>query len=113
MFKLCFILLIVTLSSLPHLSNADCCASTAIDFTPHRKTCDHFGAFPTRNGKHCELTICGDGEATRDDYFCGKGACNFFGCKCSGGCIPGDAIENFKSIHGNTVSDVYRVESFK
>lgn len=42
----------------------------------------------------CLIEVCGNG-APPENYFCGVGDCNIFGCNCDFGCIPGDRIENF------------------
>lgn len=35
----------------------------------------------------CQSRICMDGSRLGlADYYCGKGACNIFGCNCDGGC---------------------------
>lgn len=43
----------------------------------------------------CQIPVCGDGLKHDDRYYCGKGACNVFGCNCDGGCIEGNAEKNF------------------
>lgn len=106
MFKLCFILFIATLALFPHLCNAECCYSNTIHFTPNGKTCEQFGASNLAYTYQCEKDICGDGKELRVGYYCGKGPCNIVGCNCEGGCIEGNAIERFRRIHGNNVSDV-------
>lgn len=55
---------------------------------------------------NCRIFICGNGRKSRYAH-CGQNVCNIFGCACDGGCIPGDAIQNFKNLHGNKVSSVY------
>jgi hypothetical protein len=52
---------------------------------------------PTR----CNAKVCGDGRV-HDGFYCGKGKCNVFGCNCDGGCIPGDAVNNFRKLDDNS-----------
>lgn len=107
MFKLCFVLLTVTLSLLPRQSDAECCGDTAtVFFNARDKHCQYFGASRTNSGK-CEITLCGDGELLATGRYCGKGPCNIFGCNCDGGCRHGDAVENFKVLHGDAVYNVF------
>lgn len=48
----------------------------------------------------CKAKVCGDGKVVKNGFWCGKGPCNSFGCSCTGGCIEGDATENFKRLTG-------------
>ncbi|XP_043476358.1 protein Diedel-like isoform X3 [Leptopilina heterotoma] len=55
----------------------------------------------------CLTFACGDGKSLKGkDSYCGIGSCNIFGCNCDGGCIPGNATESFKALHGNKVRNV-------
>lgn len=56
-------------------TNAECCPN-AIALIPN---C--YSAY------ECFEYICADGTLlSRDDNYCGFGACNLFGCNCDGGC---------------------------
>nr|WDQ26742.1 venom peptide [Acharia stimulea] len=48
----------------------------------------------------CIVSLCGNGKRPAEGTYCGIGKCNVFGCNCDGGCIPGDAIEEFRKNHG-------------
>lgn len=69
---------------------ADCCDPTVASFKkddvwPHIKLA----------GK---IKLCGNGNKLIG-FYCGVGKCNIFGCSCNGGCIKGDAIENFRQLN--------------
>lgn len=84
-----------------HQTDADCCGSTIVQFGTRDLNCSDFGARKIRRGRRCSIYLCGDGKPITDGTYCGKGPCNLFGCNCDGGCIEGDASENFKAIHGH------------
>lgn len=114
--------------SLPAFIYSKCCYDTEILFKIEGDTnlkCSDFGAerhirtFGLMNLKYpqvgqiqaqflphpaCKKSVCGDGEKKAGSRFCGKGHCNWAGCDCDGGCIEGDASENFFSKHGAKVS---------
>lgn len=108
MFKLYFIFFIVTFSFFPHLSYAECCRPTRILFHTKGIRCPYFGGGTTPYFRRCEITVCGDGKTLGERSYCGKGACNVFGCNCDGGCKQGDAVENFKAIHGRYIYNLTR-----
>lgn len=57
-----------------------------------------------RTFTECFTKICNDGKI-RGVSFCAAdphGSCNGNGCKCDGGCIEGNATENFHRITGIT-----------
>lgn len=106
MFKLSFALLIVTLSLLSYVSGVEeCCPTKSITFNTRDKSCSEFDA-EKRIFSGCKIDVCNDGKKLTDGSYCGRGRCNFVGCECLGGCIKGDAIENFKVLHGDSVYDV-------
>lgn len=107
MSKLCFLLIIATLSLFPHISNAEYCPSTTILFYPKGRTCEFFGASKEWLSDQCRMDICGDGRILSEGHYCGKGPCNFLGFNCDGGCKSGNAIENFKLHNGNIISDLF------
>lgn len=117
MFKLCFVLVIATLSLVPHMSHAECCSSLQVFFRSRDKDCEEFtgarNAFyvhkvtiTNQNSRRCTMHVCNDGEPITGS-FCGRGPCNIFGCNCEGGCIEGNMINNFKALHGDSVYDVH------
>lgn len=109
MFKLVFLLLIATISLFPHQSDAECCGTSFVMFLAKEKECADFGARKGFFSGRCEMTICGDGEKLKEGLYCGRGPCNILGCNCDGGCIRGNAVENFKSIHGDAIHKVFRL----
>lgn len=110
MLKLCFVLLIATLS-FSHLTHSECCTKRKVEFRTKEKICRDFGAsnrvyqkgilFFNNDPKKCKIWVCGDGKQVTRGSYCGKGPCNIFGCNCDGGCIEGNAGENFRAIHGH------------
>lgn len=69
------ILLLTTISEL----NAECCRSKKIEYI----CSNSFQLFT----KYCQANICMDGTELRiNDFHCGKGQCNMFGCNCDKGC---------------------------
>lgn len=52
------------------------------------------------NGTGCKITICPNGEALVGSY-CGKAACDVFGCQCIRGCLQGSFAKDFfeKELH--------------
>lgn len=119
MFNLC-ILCVLIFAIFPYSSNAVCCRKEKIYFqkVDSSSFCENFGGLVPYNEmvlfsysfkdafKNCETMACGDGTPHKGRVYCGKGSCNIFGCNCDGGCIPGNALENFKSLHGNRVRNV-------
>lgn len=107
-------LLSTILFSCTHLISADCCAKITVDFraVDKSKDCSLFGGWikgPNRNVgggfgdahawtssitnlimKNCEIDVCGDGEPVGNRENCAVGECNPAGCKCTGGCVPGE-----------------------
>lgn len=99
---------------------SECCPKKSITFklkNPHNNYCSQYGGFlglpnigpnPTLSGAYalvsgrCQALICGDGR-NHDGAYCGQGSCYVGGCNCDGGCIPGDAIAEFKRLHGGSV----------
>ncbi|XP_043476357.1 protein Diedel-like isoform X2 [Leptopilina heterotoma] len=124
------LLFIVTLAIFPCLLNAECCGSKKIKFerVDNSISCHHFGGinpiedevviYPIYSLRHeyyekrgdCLISACGDGKKPEGKQsYCGNGSCNIFGCNCDGGCIPGNATESFKALHGNKVRNVVQV----
>ncbi|XP_041970969.1 uncharacterized protein LOC121727298 [Aricia agestis] len=66
-----------------------------------------FGALTDAITGRCTVTLCGDGHKPKGTY-CGVGSCNIFGCNCDGGCIPGNAVEEFKKRYGNDVRFIHQ-----
>ncbi|XP_051155612.1 protein Diedel-like [Leptopilina boulardi] len=122
MFKFCSLLLLVTLSSFPHLSHADCCKKTRLYFYSGNYACTDFpGAEQKASrlvnlqywityGKSCHIDVCGDGTPVTEGTYCGKGACNIFGCNCDGGCIQGNPLESFQKLNDGKISNLRDVE---
>lgn len=55
----------------------------------------------------CEISVCDNGEKPKNGgTYCGQGGCNLFGCNCDGGCIKGNALENFFAKHKNQVRSI-------
>lgn len=109
---------------LPAFIYTKCCSNTGIKFELRNKSleCIDFGAkryfpivsdpvvaqmFVKKFNRVCEIDVCGDGEIKPNSRYCGKGHCNFLGCACEGGCIEGEARENFFGKHGSKVSSLH------
>lgn len=119
MFKLCFLFFIVTFFLFPSLIHAKCCGTAVtLTFRSRNKNCVEFtggsnevypDGFFIRydNNRLCSITVCGDGEALTEGTYCGIGPCNIFSCNCDYGCREGNALENFKAIHGDSVYNIY------
>lgn len=124
MFKLC-VICVAIFAIFPYLSNAVCCRREKIYFqkVEYSSTCRNFGGliplsevkvlYPFifeddyfEKHKDCEIMACGDGKPHIGQVYCGKGSCNIFGCNCDGGCIEGNALESFKSLYKNRVTNV-------
>lgn len=108
--------LIIILIVFPVIAFSECCSKTSFYFKHHAsKSCfdypDSNIAVPGDTYlqqatvyahiklSRCMASTCGDGKH-HDGVYCGIGGCNIFGCNCDGGCIPGNAKENFLRIHG-------------
>lgn len=114
---------------------SDCCYTTTVLYTTRQK-CNDIGGGRIRSVlmgqtvggigdsfaqmsviqvnallNNCETYICGNGLPANDIY-CGVGDCNFVGCKCDSGCIPGDAIQNFKQNYGHMATDIWEKPSY-
>lgn len=110
------LLFIVTLSFFSYLINAQCCKPYLVSFKTINENCEFFGAYNdfyqstiglrSDNSKQCVIRLCGNGELISERNYCGKGFCNRFGCNCNEGCIEGNAVTNFQTLHEN---DVYNV----
>ncbi|XP_017131236.1 protein Diedel [Drosophila elegans] len=73
--------------------SSDCCTSMAIlDFKIRGRVCGTVGA--KSNGSGYRITICANGEALVGTY-CGKAACDIFGCDCIKGCLQGTWAQDF------------------
>lgn len=55
----------------------------------------------------CRVSVCGNGRRPSGTY-CGIGGCNIVGCDCTGGCIPGDAVQEFRNRHGHAVVGIHQ-----
>ncbi|XP_016989029.2 protein Diedel, partial [Drosophila rhopaloa] len=81
--------------------SSDCCTSVAIlNFKIRGGVCGAVGA--KSNGSGCRITICANGEALVGTY-CGKAACDIFGCDCINGCLHGNWAQDFlrkNYLHG-------------
>lgn len=67
-----------------HKTNAICCAAPFVVShfcrdVPGEKANNSYDGI-------CDSKICMDGKPI-SGYFCGKGACNMFGCNCDDGCL--------------------------
>lgn len=101
-----FLLATLLLSSVFVAINCDCCGRTDIQYHSVSNYCSDIpGGFFSGIAGRCWIHVCGDGS-NHPGIYCGKGPCNIFGCNCDGGCIPGNAIEEFKARYGDRVSDV-------
>lgn len=90
----------------------ECCRSTEIVFERNNteKRCEDFNGKPLSRTNACVVKkACGNGKPlAKGRHYCGKGDCNIFGCECNHGCIPGDARDNFKKIHSDSVTIIYK-----
>lgn len=109
--------LIAMLTIFLNTSDAKCCQGKQVWFKSREKPCNHYDAVsdyfnpdndPTviENEKSCQMLMCDDGRSADDVTFCGKQTCNWFGCRCYGGCRNGSFIATFKQIHGDEVYNV-------
>ncbi|XP_017083026.2 protein Diedel [Drosophila eugracilis] len=70
-----------------------CCTSVAIlNFKIRGGVCGAVGA--ESNGSGCKVPICANGEPLVGTY-CGKAACDIFGCQCIKGCLQGSFAQDF------------------
>lgn len=70
------------------------------------------GAYHVRYGV-CAFQTCADLQDHHDDYFCGKGNCNSFGCNCDDGCIQLDEwSKNQVLLMEKENTDVYLQDVF-
>ncbi|XP_017041600.1 protein Diedel [Drosophila ficusphila] len=76
-----------------HVASSACCTSLAIlNFNIRGGVCGAVGA--KSNGSGCQIKICANGEALVGTY-CGKAACDIFGCDCIKGCLQGNFAQDF------------------
>lgn len=97
-----------------HGVQSECCElSTLIEFISNLGvSCNEIYGAQERdeieeNEYNCRINVCGDGKH-HEGIYCGKRKCNIFGCKCDGGCFPGNkstAVESFKTNYGNKSRD--------
>lgn len=111
----CFGVFVVASTYLCGVIDAICCRHTEIKFINNawpRMDCNSFKARQLETGNHCGIDqrklcaayVCEHGKPPGKGFYCGNGPCNLFGCDCDDGCIGGDLLYEFKSIHGSEVT---------
>lgn len=91
-------------------ARADCCGKTGFRFINYveDRECSHYhGAFSANDDIVCSIAVCGNGRPPGKGVYCGIGSCNWLGCNCEGGCVPGDGRESFARTFGNDVEICY------
>lgn len=125
MLKFFILLFVVKLTLFPCIINGECCGRQKLYFqrVDAKSRCNDFGGLIPMNevislypyiipasyesSINCEISVCGDGKKPQNKkIYCGQGSCNIFGCNCDGGCIPGNALKNFKALYENKVRNV-------
>lgn len=114
-------ILIASISLYIKVCVADCCSTEKFNFQhAEGKSCEDYpgGHLPIVTGgsstaasqkayfeavdnvahRRCRASVCSDGKPPTGSY-CGRGSCNFFGCNCDGGCLPGNAKQSFFELH--------------
>lgn len=101
---ICVLFLFVIMHSAYNV-HGECCYASQLIFMRNSllDSCKDFGSVRMKFFDPCIVKVCGDGKAIEGTY-CGFGKCNAFGCNCDGGCILGDARDNFKKIYGDRVN---------
>ncbi|XP_033167980.1 protein Diedel [Drosophila mauritiana] len=94
-----------------NFASSTCCTSAAtLHFKIRGGVCGVVGA--KSNGTGCKITICPNGEALVGSY-CGKAACDVFGCQCIRGCLQGSFAKDFLQknyLHGIELLGTERTE---
>jgi len=79
-------------------SEAACCPKGQVHFYTQFR-CEHFFAEvyvdeQKKSVPHCWMKkACHNGKQQISGSYCGKGACNIFGCNCDNGCFGGNSSE--------------------
>lgn len=102
-----YLLLLSCLCYICHV-RAECCYKKAYSFINNNKSkkcSDYDGASNIYDNVMCSISLCNNG-APPQNWYCGIGDCNAFGCNCDYGCLPGDAKLIFSLKHGKDISNV-------
>lgn len=109
---------------LPAYIRSECCPlGTTLRFKVKRdKDCEDYGGqmylipgqedislkiLAARQHGACKINVCGDGSRVVG-FYCGHGKCNLAGCNCPGGCISGNALEEFTKLYGDQVEAIFQ-----
>lgn len=113
-------LFLLLLLAIPTLVLSECCYKTLVKFYVNKNTNEPCRYFENGSNNYrkkgaagvsdllqnrCKASVCGNGRHMGGTY-CGVGPCNIFGCNCDGGCIRGNAVEEFRRKYNDKVHGV-------